>query len=542
MSGIEQDQPRAHPAPTRRFAALIDPTGLRPATPGKPSGSPPPRFAALIDPTRLRPATPGKPSGSPPPRFAALIDPTELRPATPGKPSGSPPPRFAALIMLCVLGCAGRANQAIALYESGDYTAAARAADEGLAAHPSDHGLWQMRVRAALALGDSDGVARAYKAYRGHRNTEDSELLRDLAVATLGQALASPSAKLKIAAINAVAAAEIQELADRVGERLGDDDDRVAAAAATAVLRGFPQAPQVASTMLHSDDPEARRIAVEGVGKKVGALAAGDLRRLAGDDPDPGVRRAAIRWLGQIKDKDSVDVLVRQMRHTDEAVRATAASALARIGRGDLAGIAHAAIADRSLAVRLAGIELLVAANQTAVLVALAEDPDPMVAAEAAIAAKRSDLAAKALERAVTDDAWTTRAGAANTAVRAVGTSPAVGLARRLITDRDIGVRLAAARLLAHAGDRAAAVGVFADALSGDHALDAASDLAALGDDRGVQRLDAMVRDREASPDQRAAAASAHRAAHRITPGLVAALADPSAVVRVAAAATLVMR
>ncbi|MEO8702077.1 MAG: HEAT repeat domain-containing protein, partial [Kofleriaceae bacterium] len=424
-------------------------------------------------------------------------------------------------VLLASVGCASRAKQSVSLYEAGDYAGAAKAADAGLANHPSDAGLWQMRVRSALALGDGEAVAKAYGTYRGHSGGDDAELLQDLAIATLGQALASPSVRLKIAAIDAVATAELQVLADDVAERLGDDDDRVAAAAASAVLRGYPQAPKVASQMLHSEDAEARRIAVEGVGKKIGALAVIDLQKLAGSDPDARVRRAAIRWLGQIKDKESVELLVRQMRHQDEAVRAAAATALARIGAGDLAAFAKQALGDRAVGVRLAGIELLVAAKQNAELVKLAEtEADPMVAAEAAIAAKRNDLVIKALDRAVVAEAWTIRAGAANIAVRGVGKSTAIELARKLVADPEIGVRLAAARVLGSAGDREAAIRVFAAALTGESALSAASDLAHLGDERAIGALDAMVRDQKASPDQRAAAASAHRTARRVTPGL----------------------
>ncbi|MBS1123653.1 MAG: hypothetical protein H6Q90_5881, partial [Deltaproteobacteria bacterium] len=400
-------------------------------------------------------------------------------------------PSILALALALGLGpaCASRARQSVSLYEAGDFAGAARAADQGLAAHPGDTGLWQMRVRAALALGDGDAVARSYGSYRGHRDDDDPELLRDLAIATLGQALASPSVKLKIAAIDAVATAELQELADQVAERMGDDDDRVAAAAAVAVLRGFPQAPQVASQMLHSEDPEARRIALEGVAKKVGALALADLEKLAGGDPDPRVRRAAIRWLGQLKDKEAFELLARQLRHPDEAVRASAATALARIGIGDLAAFAHHALADRALAVRLAAIDLLVAAKRTDELVKLADDPDPLVAAEAATAAHRPELAAKALDRAATSDAWTTRAGAANIARRAIGKPAALALAHRLLADPEVGVRLAAARVLAHAGERDAAITVFAALLepSNDSALTAAAELASLGDKRGTK-------------------------------------------------------
>jgi len=457
------------------------------------------------------------------------------------RPISRPSSRLAplGLATLLLLGCAQRAKQSITLYEAGDYAGAARAADAGLASHPKDSGLWRMRIRAALALGDAESVARSYAAYRSAYGEDDEGLLRELATATLGQALASPSAKLKITAIEAVAAAELHALADQVAERMGDSDDRVAAAAAIAILRGYPQAPEVADNMLRSEEPEARRIAVDGIGRKIGALALPDLRKAA-EDPDPRVRRAGIRWLGQLKDRESQPLIERQLRHPDEGVRAAAAQALARIGAGDLAAIAKQALADRALAVRLAGVEVLRAARLTAELLAAAEDPEPLVAVEAAAAAASPALAQKALERAAADPRWAIRAGAANVAGRAVDRTHAVLIAKRLAGDPEAAVRLAAARALASAGDQAAAIELFAAALGTDAALSAATDLARLGDPRGDKLLDTAARDAARSADDRAAAVAAHRTARRITPGLVAALADASGVVRVEAAAALI--
>jgi HEAT repeat protein len=202
------------------------------------------------------------------------------------------------------------------------------------------------------------------------------------------------------------------------------------------------------------------------------------------------------------------------------------------------------AVGDRALAVRLAGIELLAAAHAPE-LTALAEDPDPLVATEAAIASGGGAPAARALDRAATSSEWMVRAGAANLAARALGKEAAVAHARRLTGDPELSVRLAAARVLAHGGDAPAAVAIFAAVLaspeSGAHRLDAAIDLAMQDDARGVQALDDLVRDPAHGSASRAAAAAAHRTAHRITPGLVAALADESAVVRVEAAAALAM-
>jgi HEAT repeat protein len=449
--------------------------------------------------------------------------------------------RFSCVLVIALGACAGHAKQSVTLYEAGDYAGASRAADEGLSQHPDDDGLWAMKVRAALALGDADGVAKAYAAYVEHRGSDDKELLRDLATATLGQGLASPSAKLKIAAIDAVQDLELQALADEVAERMGDEDDRVAASAAVAVLRGYPQAPQVADDMLKSENPEARRIAVEGIGKKIGKLAAADIEK-AGADPDPRVRRAAIYWLGMIKDADAVELCTRHMKDPDESVRAAAATALARIGLGNLEELGKRALADKALAVRLAGIDLLAAAHRDDAIAALIADPDPMVGATAAIAVKKTHpgAAAQPLERALTSPEWTIRAGAANLAVSALGRDAGRAYAQQLAHDPELAVQLAAARVLAHTGDPAGAKAIFTAALAApDHGIQAAADLAALGDPAGITALSTDVRDAQRSPEQRAEAASAHRTAHRVTPGLVAALADPNGLVRVEAAAAL---
>jgi HEAT repeat protein len=306
------------------------------------------------------------------------------------------------------------------------------------------------------------------------------------------------------------------------------------------VLHGYQQAPQVADDMLKSENPEARRIAVDGIGKKIGKLAVADLEK-AGNDGDPGVRRAAIFWLGSIKDADAVELCTRRLGDPDATVRAAAASALARIGIGNLDELGKRALADKALGVRLAGVELLAAARRDDELAALADDPDPLVGATAAIAVKKTHpgIGAKPLERALTAPDWTTRAGAANLAVNALGSEAGLAYARRLVGDSELRVRLAAARVLAHAGDAPAARALFSAALASPEGIQAAADLAALGDPTGLAALSADVRDASRTPEQRAEAAAAHRTAHHVTAGLVAALADPNGLVRVQAAATL---
>ncbi|HSK00726.1 MAG TPA: hypothetical protein VK932_05770, partial [Kofleriaceae bacterium] len=96
------------------------------------------------------------------------------------------------------------------------------------------------------------------------------------------------------------------------------------------------------------------------------------------------------------------------------------------------------------------------------------------------------------------------------------------------------------ARVLVQTGDREAAKAVFFAALEHpDHGVQAAADLARIGEPAGMKALSAAVRDTKRSSAQRAAAAAAHRSAHRVTGGLVGALADSDGLVRVEAAAVL---
>ncbi|HUJ57416.1 MAG TPA: HEAT repeat domain-containing protein [Kofleriaceae bacterium] len=436
--------------------------------------------------------------------------------------------------------CANRAKQSISFYEAGDYAGAERAADDGLKEHPDDRGLWGMRVRAALALGNGDDVAKSYAALREHEGDDDKPLLHDLAQATIEQALDSPSAKLKIRAIETIVALDMADLEQAIANLLGDRDDRVAAAASIAVLHDDPRAPQVADAMLVSESGEARRIAVDGVGRKVGKLALGDLEK-AGEDPDPRVREVAVRWLGKLKDAEAVVLCTQRLHDQDDAVRAAAAEALGAIGIGDLAADAKVALADHALEVRLAGVDLLAAAHRDDLLAALVDDPDPRIALAAGLAAPReSGALAKAIARAVAAPDWTTRVAAAGALAHGLPAAQALTAARQLAADKVVAVRLAAARALVALGDAADARAVFAAALHDpDHGIQAAADLAAQGDPAGVAALSEAVRDAARSPEQRAEAATAHVAAHRVTPGLVAALADSNALVRIEAAAAL---
>ena len=373
--------------------------------------------------------------------------------------------RCTIVALITFTGCS-HSKQSVALYESGDYAGAARAADQGLVEHPGDDSLWAMRIRAALALGDGAAIAKAYDGYVAERGGDDPQLLRDLAVATLGQALASPSARLKIIVIDTAAEHKIEALAQQVIERLDDEDDRVQATAAIAVISTpSPRAPRIADDMLRSPNAEARRIAVDGVGKKVGKLAAADIERAASDEDPRGARS---RCAGSARSR--TPIASRRASPTPRTpTKACAPPPRARSARS--ASAISPPSASRRSPSRARGptrrLELYATAHRDDLLVSVVDDKGPLVAAEAAIAIATSHpgMGQQPVERGLAAPQWPVRAGIATAGPRGRqgGRHPVRAPARR----RQGGVvRLAAARVLAHGGDPELAARVFAEALA----------------------------------------------------------------------------
>lgn len=468
-----------------------------------------------------------------------------------------PPALAAPLLAAAVLAgaCAGTspaARQTETLIARGDYGGAARAADEGLAKRPDDPLLWRLKMRAVLGTGDARAAVAAYETWRQRRGgSDDPEALSVLAKTTLWQGLHSPSPAIQAAAIEAIERLEIEELAPDVAQLIGSDHDVVAAAAASALLRAHPQAPRVLVNMLESRDPAARTIAVRGIGRKVGARAREDVDPLL-RDPDAGVRGAAVTAVARYADAgERAQLVAIAQKDAAGSVRALALRGLSRHDPAALVDLARRAVTgDHYLGARLAAIDLLAAgaragsAPARAALAELAAQPDLEVAIPAAAASLRSGGPAAAAEalfgRAMDDARWTARAAALN-AASACPRVPALKLGGRGLADRRAEVRLAAARLLISLGPTREARAELERDLTASDALvrvDAATDLARLGDPRGLATLARLAR--SPSAEVRAAAVNAHRAAHRIGPGLVAGLADPRPETRILAAELIV--
>jgi HEAT repeat protein len=444
-------------------------------------------------------------------------------------------------------GPSAAARRAQALYDRGDYAGAAAAADSSLRSDQGDDDLWRVRVRAALAQADAAGIAAQYDAYRAARGgADDAALLTDMAMATLKQGLGSPSRDAKVAAVMAVEDLMLMPLADQVAELMNDADPRVMAAASIAVLRGYPGAAYAATDALASDDPVARAIAVAGIGQKVGAIAGDDLRKMAAD-PVASVRAAAIAAVAPLTDDASRAVVDAALDDRDPVVRAAAADALARRKGGVTAAQVAAALGDAERSVRIAGVAMAKAHDAARVAPLLADaDLHVALAAGRALGSAGGAAVSALFERAIASDDHAVRAAAINGWGGVFGKAAAATRARALLMDPSHAVRRAAARALAY-GDPAAAgeAGlvlrqIAEDPKAGAVATTAAAELAALGDRAGETLLGAQLLT-AASAEARQRIVLAHRnVAQRVTPALVAALADVDGEVRVMAAAALV--
>ena len=396
-------------------------------------------------------------------------------------------------------------------------------------------------MRDALGAGDARRAVELYESWRAERGEDDPAALRLLARTTLWQALRAQASAIQTAAIQAIERLEIEELAPDVAELVGADDDRVAAAAAAALLTAHPEAPRILVDLLRSDDPEARALAVDGIGRKAGEHARADLMPMLGD-PDPRVRREAVGAVARFAEGEDLERLVAMARgDKDGSVRARALRGIAARHAGGHVGLAVQAAADPFLGARFAAVDLLArddSAEARAALDRLAGGGDLPVALAAAAARLRSGgdpAGAGVFDRALAETDWTARAAALNSAASAPR-SLALRLGGRGLVDRNDEVRLAAARLLIRLGVTTQARKHLEAALSAKDPsirIDAATDLLRLGDPRASQALAELARD--PAIEVRRAAVGAHASARALTPGLVSALADPDPALRVQA-------
>ncbi len=410
------------------------------------------------------------------------------------------------------------------------------------------------RIRVRLAGGDTAGAVAAYKEWRGPGGQDDPASLRAMSLTAVWSALQSGDPQVRAAATRLAERLNDERLFDAVVNLLRDQDPVVRATAAGAILRGHPDAAEVLRASLLGADPHARAIAIDALARKIKGDAAPDLRPALAD-PDPIVRSAAADAVGSVGDRDSLPTLLRLAAEDPSGpVRASALAALGKLGGDAGATVTGKAVVaglqDPYLGARLAALralEALLGAGAVADLTRIAkgqhvqvvDSEDYMLALRAGvILARRGDRAAGRglLDAALVDKDWTVRAAAANATIEIAGKSEARKLLAPLARDTIPEVRLAAARALLHAGDRAAAEKAFHSCfgLSTHLKLEAATDLARAGDARSLEVIAALLVSQD--PAVRRAAAAAAPNNSPILPALLDALADSNDAVRLAAA------
>ena len=331
-------------------------------------------------------------------------------------------------------------------------------------------------------------------------------------------------------------------LSEGLAQRLGDPDPTVRALAACALLPEVPEARELLRASLSSADPAARVAALDGVG----ALGDGvtQAARLT-TDPDQSVRARAAWMLAVLRAAEAAEYLERLLGDPAPGVRAEALRALASVTVERAAAHAESALSDAALSVRLAGLTTLAraAADHSQFrdrLLALAGGADRFVALRAAVHLDRLGAdALAAVENAAADRHAAVRAAAMNAAGELRERGRALALAH--LGDGDLEVRLAAARaLLASGGDSGRARSVFRAALATPFRLEAADELARLGDAEGRRAVAFATHDADATI--RRSAVASLGALSPEAPELGEALADRDAAVRLTAARTLLRR
>ncbi|HEV8670486.1 MAG TPA: HEAT repeat domain-containing protein [Candidatus Limnocylindria bacterium] len=183
---------------------------------------------------------------------------------------------------------------------------------------------------------------------------------------------------------------QLDDTSDVLIAALGDTDDDVRLAAATALARHHPSALRAA---LDDGDPAVRATSAA-------ALLDTEPRARASLDallrsPDAELRLVAVRGLAHAKGDAAADAIVELASDTDPRVRAAAVRALPAAGAAALA-LLGSAIRDGNRAVRLAAADTLVALGAPALDVALGAIEDEIAVDDALDALRRLPAASVA--------------------------------------------------------------------------------------------------------------------------------------------------
>lgn len=329
------------------------------------------------------------------------------------------------------------------------YPAASRAADAVLQRRPWDHAALALKIQALSAMAPGQGLD-AYEQWLGRGHDEDLGLLAPVTIAVLREIAAAPAdAALRVGALEALTAAHVPGAAEQqaalgggggdaglereIGAARGGDtaavqqltrraDPRVTprnAALARALAAAGDAAGGPLQLMLESSDAETRAAAAQSLGVVKSAAARAALQK-ANADPDPRVRTSATVALARLGDPAAMATAEAMLQSGVPEVQIAAAEAWD--GReGPWVAVVRSLLGNQDGLTRIEAARVLApvdAAAATATLSGAAEDPNPVVRAEAVSALGALDPAAvrrnvAALRRALRDRDPMVRAGAA---------------------------------------------------------------------------------------------------------------------------------
>jgi HEAT repeat protein len=271
---------------------------------------------------------------------------------------------------------------------------------------------------------------------------------RDLAAEVLGAARDDGDPGLRAHAFDCLRALRVPETVPAALAGLGDQDERVRAAAAAVLGEvGGPEAAAQLRARTSDPHPAVRAAALRSLGlmrsatsadleprlgdpdplvREEAARAAGEaaLRPLAGrlaallDDPAEPVRRAAAQALGLLGDREAVPALLRTYPGAPAGLRQVIAVAVGRLDPATVAGLLDSLVESRDTAGKLGAIHAFARQHAPALkgmLLRLAQDADPAI--RAAVAAAWAEIggpeAAGPLMASLADPDETVRATAA---------------------------------------------------------------------------------------------------------------------------------
>jgi HEAT repeat protein len=351
-------------------------------------------------------------------------------------------------------GAAATLAQGWAAIQAGRPGEAAALADTILDDPWYGHDAIAMRIAAGVAAGGAPAGLDPYERWLQTTGHEDPFLLRPVAIVSLGDLAGSSEARLRFAALGALAAAGDRGARQTLIDAAQAGRGSVEASSALAELgdRGAIARLEAEVAAGGSRDKTAVIVAL----RRTGGPGAASAIAKALTDPAPPSRIAAANAIAEMGARDAIPALKAALNDPDPAVRFMVSAALARLGdpQGNVTmeTLAASPLGDMRLFAAEAEAEKNAAGSWTRVAQSLLGDPDPLLrvsAAELLLKKGADPAAAGVLVKALGDPNPGVRAAAARIVPEAAARGALeLSVVRGLLRDPLPDVRLGAARAI----------------------------------------------------------------------------------------------